>query len=885
MRPVPCTALNGGINRLRVKGGVRADQLYDLVNGYLTQDGGAQVREGTIRNAALTSLTKGLCAIRGVFNVFATSLQTVPGGYNCNVLVHPTNPAATLVKIWFAKPFMGFPYVAAEFSTGEVLHYWLQSDGTWAANHVYTNGAIVTPTTPNGLAFQAQRTMAPNPVWTAQRNVALNDVVEPTTYNGYAFKATAVAGASPHTGSTEPSWPAVEAATVQEFGDFSTSSSTADTTGSDTTGQPLGTTITDRYGNSATVSNSNTGSDGSGVSVPADSTVSTWAPGTTYARGAVVRPSTSQGAFINAIPNGDFEAGNDGSWVLGSDWSFQTSNQFQGNFCVRWNGNHSNSRITMFNFGTVTPGQSVTVTGYLNPNNGGANLSMALLLRWYDASDTFISETPDVSNSANWQQGGGYRLVSSTGTAPANAAHVRVAIWSSSGTSPNPSYADLISWNLEQPAAVSNFLFEAIQATAASSASIEPTWPTVSGNTVVDGGVTWKAIGTSIITWTAVPIMKSGAAEPTWPTTIGVSVTDGGMAWVCVNRQVPAPNSKAVALGASHVWAGDNDIVPYCAAVNPTDWTSANNAGYLPTGLNNYGDNPVAVLALYRSNLAVFNSSGYQLWQIDADPANNALLDAQPIGSVYQRAAQSVANDLLFLSEVGVRNIGTVGATANLQIGGTGQPVDPLVKAALKAGTYDPLSLYFPGRGQYWLIFGPQVFVLTQNGANRKTWSRYVFPDAITDWCLNGTKLYLRSAGNLVWQLDEATLVDDFGGANVVFKGAMQWPYVSGGSLGVTKMLIGADLVGNGSLTIQIGFREDDPTAYYDNAGFATSLNVTAPYALASADIVPGTPVPIPLSSPSYSLILVFDGNQAWSWDSANIYVSDTPINTAGATG
>src|SRR5262249_4257966 len=153
-----------------------------------------------------------------------------------------------------------------------------------------------------------------------------------------------------------------------------------------------------------------------------------------------------------------------------------------------------------------------------------------------------------------------------------------------------------------------------------------------------------------------------------------------------------------------------------------------------------------------------FNAGGYQMWQIDPDPQNMALLDAEPVGSIYTRSAQSVANDLLILTEVGVRNVSTVGATANMQVGTTGQPVDPIVKALLVAGTYDPLSLYFPGRGQYWLIFGPQALVLTINGAGQKSWSIYTFPDVITDWTLNGGILYLRSAGNLVWQFDYETL-------------------------------------------------------------------------------------------------------------------------------
>lgn len=873
MRPVPLTVLKGGINRLRTKGAPRADQLYDLLNGYIDQAGGVTQREGTIRVASLTSQTVGLCAVNGVFHVFATSLVSVPAGYQCDVLAHPTDSALTLSRIWYASPFMGFLYVVAEFSNGDVFHYWLQSSGSWQANTVYYEGDIVLPTTPNGLAYQSQRTLAPYALWSSNTQIAVNTIVEPTTYTGFVYKATAVAGANPHTGATEPTWPTVEDGTVQEFGDFDTSSTAAETGDGSTSAVPLSSNITGRYGNSSTIAGQTGVSSSITTDALASTAVTTWAAGTTYAPGSVVRPTTSQGAFVNAIPNGDFEAGNNGTWTLTGGATIQTNNPYQGTYCLQLSANNNEVSATMVSYGTVAPGQSVTVSAYANPNNTGSNLSIILALRFYDASDTFISES-----RSPFIQGGGYRPVSHTAVAPANAARCRVRLIGANGTSTKTGYVDAVTWNLEQPAAVSNFLYEAVQASAASSSTTEPAWPTVSGNTVVDGGVTWKAIGTSIITWQAIPIMKSGGSEPSWPTSIGNSVYNGTMSWVAINRQITdakCPNTVAVAAGASHIFAGDDDITSYSAAVDPTDWTSSNNAGYLPTGLNNYGNNPVAMLALYRSNLMVFNSGGYQMWQIDPDPQNMALLDAQPVGSIWPLAAQAVANDLLFLTEVGVRNLGTVGATANMQIGDTGQPVDPIVRAALRAGTYDPISLYYPGRGQYWLIFGPQAFVLTINGKAQKSWSRYVFPQSIEAWTLSEGKLYLRTANDLVWQLDDATLVDDFGGANTAFTGRMQWPYLDTGVLGYNKMLVGLDLVGAGAVTIQVGWNENDPTSFSDDPNFPTSLSVTAPYSVAAADTVPGTPIPIPLNAPSYSLILTFAGNRVWNWQATNLYVTD----------
>lgn len=823
-------------------------------------------------------IIKGMAVYKGNFTP-PTAPYTAPG------LVSPMPKT-----IWFAKPFMGFPYVVAEFITGDVLHYWLQYNSTWAANTVEPIGTIVLPlTVQTGLAYQAVRDLPAQPVWSSETPIAAGAQIEPTVATGFYYRAVSVAGTSPHTGPTEPVWPTLIGATIQEFGDFGITSTPSQTAGSSTPAAPLGTTITDRYGNSETIAGQTGTTSSQAASVPASTVVTTWAKGTLYSPGAVVRPTTNQGAFINAIPNGDFEAGDDGNWIKSAGAAINGAPApYQGSFQGYLLCNHSVETLTMNTFGAVTPGQSVTASCYTKVNASGTDLTFNLKLRWYTSADVFISETigPNIQGSSGWVK------TSVTGSAPATAARCRVQAYAANGTTARSAQVDLIVWNLETASAVSNFLFEAVQAAPGASGAVEPTWPVIAGNTVVDNQVTWKAIGTSIITWQAIPLMMTGSVEPIWPSLVGNTVVDTSsftttdahvnptsMSWIAISRQISdpkCPNSKAVALAATHVFAADNDIAPFSAAVNPTDWTTASNAGFLPTGLNNYGDNPVAVLALYRSNLMVFNSGGYQMWQVDPDPQNMAFLDAQPVGSIYTRAAQSVANDLMFLAEVGVRNISTVGATANMQIGSTGQQIDPLVVGQLQAGTYSPISLYYPGRGQYWLIFGPQAFVLTINGEKgTRSWSRYVFPDSITDWTLLNGSLYLRTAGNLVWRLDATALQDDVGGTPVNFNSAIQWPYLDYGTIGVGKMLIGVDLTGTGVVTIQVGFREDDTTTFSDDPGFATSLNVTAPYTINLADTVPGTPIPIPLDSPSYSLILKFGPNQAWTWQASSLYVQD----------
>ena len=866
--PIPLTVIQGGITRLRTKGAALRNSLYDLVNAYVTAGKTIVVRPGTYRRQTLTG-TKGLVAFGGDFHVFSDTTVTVPTGYEDHVLSNPQNRASTIARIHFAAPYLGFLYVVAEFSDGTVQHFWLQDGGTWTANTVEFLGTYILPTVDNGFAFAATRLEPPHPLWQPNVVVAVNDIFEPTVYNGYMFKAIAVLGDSPHTGATEPVWPAVENAQIQEFGDFDTSSA-ASTSASSATPIP-GRTITDRYGN-AGVFTSNLNAPTTTAPPPtADSTITTWAAGTFYQKGAVVRPGTGQGAFINAIPNGDFEAGD-----TGFDYSSSPSGDpnvsiiidpthaYQGSHVMQATLNHQTSTASMQTFGTVTAGQSVTAKCQVNPNNSGANLAIHLNLAWYDSGSTLISRTSGAS-----QQGSGYREASVTGNAPANATKVKAEIVFATGTNPPGfGYADLLSWDLETPASVSQFLFEAIQASVGTSGSTEPIWPAVEGGTVVDNTVTWEAIGTSIITWEALPIMKTGSTEPTWPTTVGNTVADGNMTWTCADRSVAeAPHSKVVAIAASKVFAADDDIIRFCATTNCLDWTSDNDAGFIPFGLNTYGSQPCEMLGLYRSNLAAFNSLGYQVWQVDEDPANMALLDASPVGSHYPKAGQPCQNDFVFLTQVGIRSLGIAGASTNLQAGQFGKQVDPLVKAAIKAGS-EPRGLFYPGTGQYMLFFGPQAFVLTLNGGQADmSWSRYVFPENMIDWTVQNGVLFLRTENDHVWEFSEDALYDDIVDINthVTFTGQIVWPFLDFGVVGLDKTLDGLDIVCTGAVTIAVGF---DQT----NSSLQT-IGITV-----NGDTLPEVGmIPIPLTAPSLQISLTFSAGQAWEWEATNVYITQDP--------
>jgi hypothetical protein len=587
-----------------------------------------------------------------------------------------------------------------------------------------------------------------------------------------------------------------------------------------------------------------------------------WQAGKLYQPGDLVVPASTPPALPSPPTNPGFESGDTG-WSKGTDWVIDGSSghAFEGTW-IALCGHTADSELVNDNHVPVAAGQSITATcqAAVGSNDEG-KMAACVAIFWYDSGGTFISRS-DGNHVDRPDYRFGYATSSVTAAAPANAAFAAIGAVSFRLVSgDNHSVVDAFSWNYIYAPTVDATTYVATQSNAGFSGATEPAWPGL-GNTVVDNEVTWEGVIASRVTWQATPILVSGATEPAFPTIAGATVFDNTIIWVASTGYVnEAPQSKYVAIAAKKVFAADGDIVRYCATVNPLDWTTSNDAGYLPTGLNTYGANPTKVLTLYRGNLVPLNSAGFQMWQVDPDPAAMAILDALPIGSTYHRAAQPVANDLLILTSLGVRNFGVAAASTNLAAGDTGQPIDTLVRAAVVAGTYTPGSIYYPGAGQYWLWFGPQVFVLTLDG-KKKSWSRYVFPESITDATLVENDLYLRTATHKIWKVSDAALQDDVGGTAVDFTGVLWFPWMDLGNIATDKELVSIDLVGTGNVDVQVGWNEKDTTAF------------TASYVV-NADTLDGTPIPMPLTGPSLSLKLTFSANQAWEWNASILNVLD----------
>lgn len=597
-----------------------------------------------------------------------------------------------------------------------------------------------------------------------------------------------------------------------------------------------------------------------------------WKPGTEYTPDELVQANNVGEIVQVALTNGDFELGSQ-DWALGTGVTIDGGDPFAGSFAMTAVpagalGFPAATTATNADRRAVIVGQIVRVRCQARTVS---KTSTALIgISYYNSGGSLISTTYGDGTAFGDTN---FREIRAEAVAPADAVTVSVTCRAETTSVSNPtsldaSYFDNIVWDYYTQPALGVVIFKAVQAAPAFSDSSEPVWPTVVSNQVVDGGVTWEAVAANVIVWKAVPIMKSSTPEPTFPTSVGATVLDGSVIWVAESLRIEdenCPNTKSVAIAASKVFAVDDDIIAFSATVNPLDWTTVDDAGYIPFGLNTYGSEPLTALGLYRSNLVGFNSLGFQMWQVDEDPANMAILDAVPVGCRYYKSVSPVSNDLVFLTDAGIRSMGIAGASTNLQAGTFGKQIDPLILEAMAnvSDEDDIVSLYNPGTGQYWLIFDEEAFVLTMNGGPKDlSWSRYVFPSAITDWTIDGSDLILRS-GNKIWRFDPDVLVDDFGDANVAFEGEVWWPYLDFGALGQTKMMLGFDTVATGEYDVVFGYNQNDDT------------HVTTSYTITDGDTVVGDIIPMPISAPSFQMRLTFTGNTAWKWSATTLYLQD----------
>jgi len=329
---------------------------------------------------------------------------------------------------------------------------------------------------------------------------------------------------------------------------------------------------------------------------------------------------------------------------------------------------------------------------------------------------------------------------------------------------------------------------------------------------------------------------------------------------------VNCPHGKSLIRASSKIFTIDetNNTVAFSATNAPKDWTTVNDAGFLPTNLQAPGDPDPLALGQYNQLLAVFGIDSLQTWVTDADPAFMAIDEiVRNVGCEFPLAIGNISGDTYFLSRFGFRSLSTLSLTNNLADVDVGSPIDALIIAAVAAlpvpatgnRYFEPTSVFFQGKGQFLVSLGTRVYVFTFSRTSKiSAWTYYDFPfqiDYMTE--LNG-ELYLRSSDD-VYKFDDAVFTDD--GTTITCE--VQTQYLDFKKPGQRKLILGSDVVMDGEAIMELLYDPNDTT-------------LKTPGLTVSGDTRRDGMLPVELNATEASTKFTHTKNEAWRLDLLTYY-------------
>ncbi|WP_287602755.1 hypothetical protein [Thiothrix sp.] len=285
------------------------------------------------------------------------------------------------------------------------------------------------------------------------------------------------------------------------------------------------------------------------------------------------------------------------------------------------------------------------------------------------------------------------------------------------------------------------------------------------------------------------------------------------------------PHTRQVVGLAGKVFAPspDGSTVRFSATNNPRDWTTADDAGFLP--ISHHGGGRVTALAVYRGMLAVFTDSHVQIWRVDPDPAQHSLVDiAHGIGSEHPFSITPVSGDVLFMGAAGVRSLSSQAQSGNLVDLDIGSPIDSLaVDMMARNPQYDIIGHYSQALGKFLLFMGAEVLVYSFSRSSKMAaWSRWVLPSFVQGAAELMGSTYIR-IGNQLHKLDPDQHTD----SGNPFPVSVDFGYLALKAPGSLKRLIGMDAVIDGECNVSMAYNEAVTT---DEGVSATLSGDTRPH-------------------------------------------------------
>lgn len=187
------------------------------------------------------------------------------------------------------------------------------------------------------------------------------------------------------------------------------------------------------------------------------------------------------------------------------------------------------------------------------------------------------------------------------------------------------------------------------------------------------------------------------------------------------------------------IYALDGGDIRFCKPLDPTDWTTtADGAGFISASAQSGSANELIGMEIYFDRLAVFSRLGVQIWDMDADPANNTLTQTiRGIGIVGGLTPRQYGNgDVIFLSNTGIRSLRAKDSSNAGAVSDVGSPIDEeilrVIRTAFDTYASNSRTMIEEHTGRFWMSLGNAIWVLSAfPGPSVTAWSEYT-PETIS---------------------------------------------------------------------------------------------------------------------------------------------------------
>lgn len=331
------------------------------------------------------------------------------------------------------------------------------------------------------------------------------------------------------------------------------------------------------------------------------------------------------------------------------------------------------------------------------------------------------------------------------------------------------------------------------------------------------------------------------------------------------------PHEASVTVAASRVFGTGGQVVRYTAAGDARDWTTASDAGFLSTSLQQDTKEPCSAVGTFDDALVVLFPEGIQVWDVATDPtANNLRRRTFGLGTKHPLSLSAFYRDLSFASPYGVRSLSVQVNVDRPDENDIGVAVDALTVPAQETheanSTEYVKGVWVQQLGQYWLMYDAggytRVFAYAFSRSSKlAAWSEYTFPVLLTAVTTVAGKVYARTDTTL-YEVTDDQYTDD--GTSIAVEAQMSFQDAK--TPGVLKQFYGADFVIEGSA--EVSYKYD--TRDLAKETIAETL---------SGDTRPGDMTPMEVCSTSIAPVFRHEADEAFELSAVTLYYNNLGAN------